>query len=935
MKRYPFVGHLAFAILLLALSPCLLAQSESELTVNGTVYYSGTHTGAVHIAAADVNDVFASDAPPDPNNLPLAGHTTIGGPGPYSLTIPEALAGHSYVVVAQMDLDGSGLFSLASFQQYEPSGGYSPCVLGDCNDPEDVLSDSNDPGSVSLANAPLLDIDIYLSDMEPACVLLDTFDVNFLPGGAGGMDYHDGCLWICQPHVGGPTVVHQVDPDAGQWIASYALGDGHATGIAWIADDMWLCCWESDSWFVRQYTYDGAAFTAGVTYGLPSNADWSIVHDIHLAWDGTLLWAQEEGDCAHIYKLDLSNGALVATVPECAFTYNKWLGLGDMDDICFSDGDLWAMNDGAPTFARIAPDPNQLPPETHYTFAFDPNRHVLDYDGWNDDIKYRGMVKHGDLIYFIEELRHRDPNDDVIGQTHRIHTARIGQDNTELVLKLGGQYWFGSLSVDVATNAPWAKRGTVSIAGNQWKLEWDDGNGHHTFSSAFTATTQPDESVNVNFIDLPGESYNVAWNGDLMIHAGSVLGGGGEGIDIVARKATDVDVNDVIGDYSLFGHQVNSVPGHGDSCEWGDCTFDPNGMATYTYMNARGTTESGTISDWRLDDANALMDVFGPIIDNSGNVVQDLGHAESALGKGGVVFAYQVVPEEGRSGDLGYNVFIKKTNEPITMADIAGTYQVRFLETGPGGVPYTCGQGTCVIEAVDDANGVLLVDAYYSDGWHDVSRKECSVGPGSEFHLDDDSVPDGIVSPDKNLIFAPEYRYKDPPTREDYDWLGGIFLIRTPSARQPVYRFWSPDQSRHFYTISADEKDYLQTTYPSNVWTYETVAYYAFAEHSEPSLAPVYRFWSEVLSAHFYTIDQAERDFLMAAYPDVWAYEGPVFYAYPEGSQPVAARAVYRFWSETLGTHFYTISEDEKDFVIANSPDVWAYETIAWYAYEP
>ncbi len=74
-----------------------------------------------------------------------------------------------------------------------------------------------------------------------------------------------------------------------------------------------------------------------------------------------------------------------------------------------------------------------------------------------------------------------------------------------------------------------------------------------------------------------------------------------------------------------------------------------------------------------------------------------------------------------------------------------------------------------------------MLDAYYSNGEHDVKSIECSVGPGSEFHLDDDSVPDGIISPDKNLIFIPEYRYENPPTRTPDDWLGGIFLVRMPT----------------------------------------------------------------------------------------------------------------------------------------------------------
>ena len=65
------------------------------------------------------------------------------------------------------------------------------------------------------------------------------------------------------------------------------------------------------------------------------------------------------------------------------------------------------------------------------------------------------------------------------------------------------------------------------------------------------------------------------------------------------------------------------------------------------------------------------------------------------------------------------------------------------------------------------------------------------------------------------------------------------------------------------------------------------------------------------------------------------AYEGPAFYAFAVGKEPEDAVPVYRFWSGGSGYHFYTISEDEKDKVIANYPETLVYEGIAWYAYEP
>ncbi len=148
----------------------------------------------------------------------------------------------------------------------------------------------------------------------------------------------------------------------------------------------------------------------------------------------------------------------------------------------------------------------------------------------------------------------------------------------------------------------------------------------------------------------------------------------------------------------------------------------------------------------------------------------------------------------------------------------------------------------------------------------------------------------------------------------------------------PVYRLWSSVTGKHFFTI--DEAERAALLQQPNVWTSEGVAYLAYASATEANLMPVYRFWSEKLSAHFWTINEAEKDYLIAVYADAWTYEGPAFYAYPEGSQPVEAKPVYRFWSSMTNAHFYTIDEAEKDYLIRESGDVWAFESVAWYALE-
>lgn len=102
----------------------------------------------------------------------------------------------------------------------------------------------------------------------------------------------------------------------------------------------------------------------------------------------------------------------------------------------------------------------------------------------------------------------------------------------------------------------------------------------------------------------------------------------------------------------------------------------------------------------------------------------------------------------------------------------------------------------------------------------------------------------------------------------------------------------------------------------------------------DSALAPVYRFWSDTLGAHFYTIDEAEKDALIRECANTWTFECIAFYAYPPEQAPVGSKPVYRFWSPPLGRHFYTINEAERQTLIDASADAWTPEGIAWYAFD-
>ncbi len=146
----------------------------------------------------------------------------------------------------------------------------------------------------------------------------------------------------------------------------------------------------------------------------------------------------------------------------------------------------------------------------------------------------------------------------------------------------------------------------------------------------------------------------------------------------------------------------------------------------------------------------------------------------------------------------------------------------------------------------------------------------------------------------------------------------------------PVYRFWSDKYNHHFYTASLDEKNYVISHYPDAVWHYEGIGFNAYSTQ-ESGTVPVYRFWSSKYNGHFYTASQSEKDYVSSHYPsNVWNYEGITFYAYP--AQEANTTPVYRFWSNQYNGHFYTSSQSEKDYILSHYPsNVWSYEGIAWW----
>ena len=271
--------------------------------------------------------------------------------------------------------------------------------------------------------------------------------------------------------------------------------------------------------------------------------------------------------------------------------------------------------------------------------------------------------------------------------------------------------------------------------------------------------------------------------------------------------------------------------------------------------------------------------------------------------------------------DTGGNLSIlqKRSGATFSSADMVGNWHVydMVLEVDRGSAVWDYG----MLEVA--ADGSILGQETNSYGQSDTFGGTLSIDSSGVVTLAEEPSMHGTMSDDKDMVVI--------TSGDASDSYNLIILVRAEVS--PMYRFWSASNLRHFYTLSLADKYYIETTWP-DAWTYETEAYFAFAEDSQPGLMPVYRFWSPTLLAHFYTISEADKNYIQTNWSDTWTYEEIAFYAYPPGSPPAGSKPVYRFWSPTLLTHFYTISEADKNYIEATWPDAWEYEEIAWYAYE-
>jgi len=155
-----------------------------------------------------------------------------------------------------------------------------------------------------------------------------------------------------------------------------------------------------------------------------------------------------------------------------------------------------------------------------------------------------------------------------------------------------------------------------------------------------------------------------------------------------------------------------------------------------------------------------------------------------------------------------------------------------------------------------------------------------------------------------------------------FRWGGATWVPYTP---MPVQRFYNMRNGTHFYTADPDEAARVAATL-SHIYSYDGPAYRV--NTSNPSnMRRLYRFYNLANGSHFYTVDESERDYVLTM-PELYSYDGP---AYSVSTFRWFSAPVFRFYNRRSGTHFYTADFTERNRIVATLADIYAYEGVGYY----
>ena len=137
-----------------------------------------------------------------------------------------------------------------------------------------------------------------------------------------------------------------------------------------------------------------------------------------------------------------------------------------------------------------------------------------------------------------------------------------------------------------------------------------------------------------------------------------------------------------------------------------------------------------------------------------------------------------------------------------------------------------------------------------------------------------------------------------------------------------VQRFYNYESGTHFYAIDEDDSQELNAN--KDRYNYEGESFTVLDSNVNnltgeviESAQPVYQFFNNDTDAHLYTMSINEKDYILNNLGD-YEDRGIAYYAFEAEPEDIETIPVYRLLNEDTGTHLLTSDRDEIDYIQNN-----------------
>lgn len=124
-----------------------------------------------------------------------------------------------------------------------------------------------------------------------------------------------------------------------------------------------------------------------------------------------------------------------------------------------------------------------------------------------------------------------------------------------------------------------------------------------------------------------------------------------------------------------------------------------------------------------------------------------------------------------------------------------------------------------------------------------------------------------------------------------------------------VYRFNLIANGTYFYTVNEAERNFVIESY-QDAARFEGVAFFG-EDEARADYIPVYRFVKN--GSFFYTAKEEEKNYLLAEHPE-YSFNGPGFYV--PANESAATQSVYRLSNPDTGNYLFTADPAEKLYAL-------------------